>query len=255
MLQFLCAVALAASGIRLTSLYGMFGIHEINIYWQYILTVMIIAGVTNAFNLMDGIDGLAGGLAFINLIILSIISFVLKQYSIFVLLMALSGAIIAFLKNNINPAKIFMGDGGSLFLGFLMPSVGILLIEKAAIIKTIEVTNVVLLVSAILIVPVFDSLRVYMWRVQRGESPFKADKTHLHHLFLTLGLNHKRTSFFIYGLELIILIVGLFLQKYAGISLGILIIIALFIFITQLLQLNYGVDKWSKVIRKMESTD
>jgi UDP-GlcNAc:undecaprenyl-phosphate/decaprenyl-phosphate GlcNAc-1-phosphate transferase len=253
LVQVICAAAVAASGIRLTSLYGMFGMNEINIYWQYILTVMIIVGVTNAFNLMDGIDGLAGGLAFINLLILAGLAFVLKQYAIFLLLIVISAAIIAFLKNNISPARIFMGDGGSLLLGFLMSSIGILLIETTKTVNTINVNYVVLTVSAILVVPVFDSLRVYVWRMQRGESPFKADKTHLHHLFLIFGLNHKKAAFFIYALEIVILATGLLLQKYAGISLGILILIVVFISVTQLLQLNYGVDKWTKVIRKMEN--
>lgn len=255
MIQILCATAVAANGIRLSSMHGLLGINEIPVFVQYFLTIIIITGVTNAFNLIDGIDGLAGGLAFINLTILGILSFMLKQYALMVLFVTLTGAITGFLKNNIHPAKIFMGDGGSLFLGFLMSSAGILLIETTKTIHTIDASYVVLLVASILLIPVFDSLRVYMWRMQRGNSPFKADKTHLHHLFLTLGLNHKKTASFIYVLELAILIIGILLLRWAGISASIMIIVILFLFISQLLQLNYSVDKWNKVIRKMEKSD
>jgi UDP-GlcNAc:undecaprenyl-phosphate GlcNAc-1-phosphate transferase len=252
--QGLCAWAVAASGIRLTSLYGMFGFEDLNIYWQYGLTIVIITGVTNAFNLMDGIDGLAGGLALINIIILSVLSILLGQTTLFVMLIAIAGALLGFLKNNINPAKIFMGDGGSLTLGFLMASVGILLIESTRIVHAVNINYVVLLVSTILIIPVFDSLRVYVSRVQRGNSPFKADKTHLHHLFLIFGLKHKWAALYILGLELIILFVGFLLGQFTTVSMSIVAVVLLFLFVCQLLLLNKGVNKWQKVISEMEST-
>ncbi len=254
-LQLLCASAIAASGIRLTSMYGLFGMDELTIFWQYAITILIITGVTNAFNLMDGIDGLAGGIAFINLLILATLSWMLDQYEVFILLIAISGALIAFLKNNIHPARIFMGDGGSLMLGFLMSSIGILLIESGKSSSVIDISYVVLIVSTILVIPVFDSLRVYAGRIKRGESPFKADKTHLHHLFLILGLNHKRAAFFIYGLEIVILSLGFVLHQFVTISLSIVVIVALFLFVCQLLLLNSGVEKWTKIIRKMENSN
>ena len=254
-LQLLCASAIAASGIRLTSMYGLFGMDELTIFWQYTITILIITGVTNAFNLMDGIDGLAGGIAFINLLILATLSWMLDQHEVFILLIAISGALIAFLKNNIHPARIFMGDGGSLMLGFLMSSIGILLIESGKSSSAINISYVVLIVSTILVIPVFDSLRVYAGRIKRGESPFKADKTHLHHLFLILGLNHKRAAFFIYGLEIVILSLGFVLHQFVTISLSIVVIVALFLFVCQLLLLNSGVEKWTKIIRKMENSN
>lgn len=252
-LQVCCALAVAASGVRLTSMYGIFGIDKLDMYMQYVTTTFIIVGVTNAFNLMDGIDGLAGGLAFINLLILASLSFILKEYSVFILLIVLSMAIIAFLKNNISPAKIFMGDGGSLLLGFLMSSIGILLIERAKATNIIETSYVVLIVSAILIIPAFDSLRVYTWRIRRGESPFKADKTHLHHLILLFGLNHKKTSFSIYIMEILIIAIGILLHMCVDFSVGILLLLILFFTATQLLQLNHGVHSWLSEIKKMEA--
>lgn len=253
-IQCLCSLAVAASGIRLTSLYGMFGIEDLNIYMQYVLTVVIITGVTNAFNLMDGIDGLAGSLALINVIILAALSFILQQHTVFILLIAIAGALIGFLKNNINPAKIFMGDGGSLTLGFLMASVGILLIESTRTVHTININLVVVLVSTILTIPVFDSLRVYISRIQRGKSPFSADKTHLHHLFLIFGFKHKRAALYIIALEIVILVIAMLLGQFATVSMSIISVVGIFLIVCQLLLLNKGVDKWRKVIKEMEST-
>jgi UDP-GlcNAc:undecaprenyl-phosphate GlcNAc-1-phosphate transferase len=252
--QAVCAWAMAASGIRLTSLYGMFGFEGLNIYWQYGLTIVIITGVTNAFNLMDGIDGLAGGLALINITILSILSILLGQTALFVLLLGIGGALIGFLNYNVSKTKVFMGDGGSLTLGFLMASVGILLIESTRVVHTVNINYVVLLVSTILIIPVFDSLRVYVSRVQRGNSPFKADKTHLHHLFLIFGVKHKWAALYILGLEVIILVLGFLLGQFTTVSMSIIVVVALFLFVCQLLLLNKGVDKWKRLISEMEST-
>lgn len=251
-IQLFCAFAIAASGIRLTSFYGLFGIDEIDIIWQYILTILIITGVTNAFNLMDGIDGLAGGLAFINVFILTVISLMVKQYSVFMLLAAMQGAITGFLKYNRHPAKIFMGDGGSMMLGFLMPSVSILLIESAGNDNYSNMGYIISVTCIILLIPVLDSLRVYAGRIQRGDSPFSADKTHLHHLFLAFGFNHARAALIIHCMEIGLIITGLALHSFATVSICLAAVTGIFIFVCQILHLNSGVDKWTKIIHQME---
>lgn len=253
LVQMLCALAIAASGIRLTSLYGFMGIEEIGTVWQYWLTVIIITGATNAFNLIDGIDGLAGGLAFINMIIMSVICIQTGNTALLSLLGIATGALAAFLKNNIHPAKLFMGDGGSLMLGFFTSATGIYLIENAHSTGYRHTSTLVIIIAALLIVPVVDSLRVYIWRVRRGESPFRADRTHLHHLFLDLGIDHKKTSLFIYFLELLIVTTGFLLSSIATFSLTILVMILVFSSVGYLLQLNSEVNKWLLKIRKMES--
>ena len=98
-IQICCATALAATGIRLTSLYGIFGVQELTTGWQYIITVLIITGTTNAFNLIDGIDGLAGGLAFISIGVLTYLAYRLQLYPLVILLLSFLGALIGFLKN------------------------------------------------------------------------------------------------------------------------------------------------------------
>lgn len=252
LIQFVCVGAAAASGVRLTSLYGLFGIEEINLFWQYAITIVIIVGVTNAFNLLDGIDGLAGGLAFINISVLAGISFCLHQYSLFVLLITILGALAGFLKNNIYPAKIFMGDAGSLLLGFLTASVGILLIEKGRVGHTEHLSYIVTLIASILIIPVFDSLRVYLMRMQKGNSPFSADKSHIHHLLLGFDINHKKAAFAIYLIELVILVFGTALHQIVGISLCLLGLAILFLVLCQILLVNKGVKKWAEILKNME---
>ena len=239
-IQICLAVSLASAGIRLTSLYGMIGIHELGIFWQYAITVLIIVGATNAFNLIDGVDGLAGGLALIGLLVLAGLSFQLRLYPLVILLVAFAGALVGFLKNNISPAKIFMGDGGSLVLGFLMSSVGILP-SKAAI-----------LVTAILVIPVFDTWRVFASRTRKGISPFKADKTHIHHLFLIAGLNHRKTSLSLYCFEILLILLALFLSNSTGVSIVILLMVAMFHGMTVILRINQEMEKWLAIIKKME---
>lgn len=252
--QLLCATALAASGIRLSSLYGILGIYGLPEAWQYALTIVIVMGVTNAYNLIDGIDGLAGGIAFINLAIMAFISYRLGAFSLMLLLVAMAMAALVFLKHNLHPARIFMGDGGSLVLGFLMPAAGILLIEKSnALPQALPVQEVVAMVAALLALPVFDSLRVYIWRIRRGQSPFKADKTHLHHLILQSGITTPKTTYLLYAAQLLLFLIGWTLVQLLSLSIAILSVVAIFVIMSQLLQLNGKVLTWSQKIRKMES--
>jgi UDP-GlcNAc:undecaprenyl-phosphate GlcNAc-1-phosphate transferase len=252
-IQICCATALASTGIRLTSMYGIFGIHELTIGWQYLITVLIITGTTNAFNLIDGIDGLAGGLAFISIGVLTYLAYRLHMYPLVILLLSFSGALIGFLKNNLNPAKIFMGDGGSLVLGYLMSSVGILLIEKAnEMPAAISPSKVAILVTSILVIPVFDTIRVFTHRMRKGKSPFAADKTHIHHLFLVAGLNHRKTTYILYTFSLLLVILAIILPHVTSMSITIVSMVIIFHIITEILKLNQGVEKWMAILKKIE---
>jgi UDP-GlcNAc:undecaprenyl-phosphate/decaprenyl-phosphate GlcNAc-1-phosphate transferase len=252
-LQICCAVALASTGIRLTSLYGIFGVHELNAFSQYAVSVLIMVGVTNSFNLIDGIDGLAGGLALISMMVLGFLSYKLQLYPLLIVFVAFIGSLIGFLKNNISPAKIFMGDGGSLVLGYLLSATGILLIEKAHANPTlITPEQAATLVTAILIIPVFDTVRVFASRIRKGFSPFKADKTHIHHLFLVAGMNHRKTTGILCSFEGMLILLAVVLPNAAGISIAILIMVFLFHIITLFLRINQGMEEWLKIVKKME---
>ena len=184
------ASLLAVSGIRITSFGGLFGINELHIIAQYIITVVAIVGITNAFNLIDGIDGLAGGLGFMSLVTLAIFLTLSKDLNYAMIAFALAGALLGFLYFNFNPARIFMGDTGSLVLGFVIAVLCVQLMKVNAIHPTPVVPNIYVFTLGIVMIPVFDTLRVFGARIWKGRSPFSADKTHIHHLITNKGFTH-----------------------------------------------------------------
>jgi UDP-GlcNAc:undecaprenyl-phosphate/decaprenyl-phosphate GlcNAc-1-phosphate transferase len=188
--QISLAVLIALSGIRITSFDGLFGIYELPITAQYTFTILAIAGITNAFNLIDGIDGLAGGLGFMSLITLGIFLTLSGDVNTALAAFALAGALFAFLYFNFNPAKIFMGDTGSLVLGFVIAVLCIRLMQVNVMTPNPIVGNAPVFVLGITLIPVFDTIRVFAIRIWKGKSPFEADRTHIHHLLTNEGFSH-----------------------------------------------------------------
>ena len=191
------ASLLAVSGIRITSFGGLFGINELHIMAQYVITVIAIVGITNAFNLIDGIDGLAGGLGFMSLVTLGIFLTLSKDLNYAMIAFALAGALLGFLYFNFNPARIFMGDTGSLVLGFIIAVLCVQLMKVNAIHPSPVVPNIYVFTLGIVMIPVFDTLRVFGRRIWKGRSPFSADKTHIHHLITNKGFTHGFAARFI----------------------------------------------------------
>lgn len=181
------ATLMAISGIRITSFEGLFGIHELPLLAQYTFTVLTIVGVTNAFNLIDGIDGLAGGLGFMSLATLGIFLTINGDITSALIAFSLAGGIVAFLYFNFNPARIFLGDTGSLVLGF---SISVLCIRLMQINTTPVLPHASLFILSLAFIPVFDTIRVFAMRIWRGKSPFEADRTHIHHLLTNAGFSH-----------------------------------------------------------------
>jgi UDP-N-acetylmuramyl pentapeptide phosphotransferase/UDP-N-acetylglucosamine-1-phosphate transferase len=200
------AAMIALSGIRITSFDGLFGLNELPLSAQYTLTLLAIVGITNAFNLIDGIDGLAGGIGFMSLIILGLFLTTSGDVNTALIAFALAGGILAFLYFNFNPARIFMGDTGSLVLGFVIAVLCIRLIQvNAGVVKPV-ISQAPVFVLGIVMIPVFDTLRVFALRIWKGGSPFVADKTHIHHLLTNAGVSHtvaSRLICFVHGFILI----------------------------------------------------
>ncbi|HWN89588.1 MAG TPA: MraY family glycosyltransferase [Chitinophagaceae bacterium] len=184
------ASLLAVSGIRITSFGGLFGITELHLVAQYIITVVTIVGISNAFNLIDGIDGLAGGLGFMSLVTLGIFLIISKDLNYAMIAFALAGALLGFLYFNFNPARIFMGDTGSLILGFIIAVLCVQLMKINSVHPVPVVPNIYVFTFGIVMIPVLDTLRVFGLRIWKGRSPFSADKTHIHHLITTKGFTH-----------------------------------------------------------------
>jgi UDP-N-acetylmuramyl pentapeptide phosphotransferase/UDP-N-acetylglucosamine-1-phosphate transferase len=204
--QIALASLIALSGIRITSFDGLFGITDLPLSAQYSFTILAIVGITNAYNLIDGIDGLAGGLAFMSLVTLGLFLTISGDANTALVAFSLAGAVFAFLYFNFNPAKIFMGDTGSLILGFVIAVLCVRLLQVNVSIATPVLTHAPVFVLGVVLVPVFDTLRVFAMRIWKGGSPFDADKTHIHHLLTNRGLSHVfavRVIYFVHAFVLI----------------------------------------------------
>lgn len=172
------------------------------------LTVIWLTGVVNAINWMDGLDGLASGVSGIAAITIFVICLFTNQPVAAILIAALAGSLLGFLYYNFNPAQIFMGDGGSYFIGFMVAGVSVIGLVKSAI------ATAVLLPFVILAVPILDMSAVIITRLWDRRSPFVADNRHLHHRLLKAGLSHRSTVYVIYALAWW---AGSFAMAFAGI--------------------------------------
>jgi UDP-GlcNAc:undecaprenyl-phosphate/decaprenyl-phosphate GlcNAc-1-phosphate transferase len=211
--QFALAALIAVAGLRVNSFEGLFGIQELPIQGQYIFSVLVMVGITNAFNLIDGIDGLAGGLAFMSLLVLGIFLTVAGDANTALIAFALAGALLAFLYFNLNPARIFMGDTGSLLVGFVIAVLSVRLMQVNAVSVNPVVPYSPVFTLSIVLIPVFDTLRVFATRMWHGRSPFHADKTHIHHLLTNQGFNHAFAARTICFLHAFILLTAFWMKQ------------------------------------------
>ncbi len=159
------------------------------------LTLIFLVGITNAINLADGLDGLAGGTTFLCLCALAMLAYSSGQGSCAALALAFAGAVLGFLRFNTFPASIFMGDAGSQLLGF---AVGVL-----SLCATQRGNSVVSAATPILLLalPILDTLTVMTQRISEGRSPFSADKNHIHHRLLSFGFDHHEAVMVIYAIQ------------------------------------------------------
>lgn len=171
------------------------GLISLPAWLSLLITVVWLVGMVNAINWIDGLDGLAAGVSGIAAAVMLVVCLFMNQPAAALIVAALAGATLAFLRYNFNPAKIFMGDGGAYFLGFTLAGVGVI-----GLVKTTTVA--VLLPYIILAVPILDMSAVILDRLRHGKSPFVADKRHLHHRLLKAGLSHRLTVLFMYALTL-----------------------------------------------------
>ena len=191
--QVIIAFALAYIGdLRIDNFYGVLGFYEIPELFSIIFSISVIIFIINSFNLTDGLDGLAASLGLFILTAFAIIFYTNAKY--FDCTLACSGvaSLFAFWLYNKPPARIFMGDGGSLLIGFIIACCAIRACNMAIV---DDVYNPVFILC-ILAYPAIDTLRVFTVRVFSGKSPFSADRNHIHHLLIDKDFNHGWASFF-----------------------------------------------------------
>ncbi len=199
-----------------------------NPYWvlpewlSVTLTVIWIVFITNAVNFIDGLDGLAAGVSAIMSISLVFISIRVGEYSIAILGIALMGSCFGFLPFNFNPAKIFMGDTGSTFLGFMLATLSIQGVFKSYAVISFAVPLL------ILGLPLFDALFAMIRRILRGQSPMTADRGHLHHRLVDMGFSQKQTVFILYAISGVLGITAVLLAE-SGVLRALLLVICVLI--------------------------
>jgi UDP-GlcNAc:undecaprenyl-phosphate/decaprenyl-phosphate GlcNAc-1-phosphate transferase len=238
-------------GVRIDNLYGILGMHELPITIQYLLTMTVIVGCINAFNLTDGIDGLATGIAIIGFLNFAVLSYMMNKFHLTLFFMVLVGSLLAFLRYNLSKKKkVFLGDAGSLFLGYVLVVSGIMLINQTK--NTPDIKRTLVMVIAILILPVADSLRVYMGRIRSGKSPFRADKTHLHHLVIGLGIKHYVASLCIVGMALALILFVIYTHAFFSLTVIIIAMLLLFAGISNLLSFHQKVCTWREKLKVIE---
>jgi UDP-GlcNAc:undecaprenyl-phosphate GlcNAc-1-phosphate transferase len=182
--QIIAAVIVVASGTKIQVIYGF---SELSPYISIPLTICWIIGITNAINLIDGLDGLAAGVSSIASLSLFFVSIIFKRWDVALITAALAGSTLGFLPYNFNPAKIFMGDTGSTFLGFTL---GVISIQGTLKSYTAMAIAIPLLVLGL---PLFDTVFAVLRRVISGKSIMEADRGHLHHKLIDMGLSQRQS--------------------------------------------------------------
>lgn len=198
--------AITLSGVNIQFLGSVLG-SAYSLGWlSYPLTLFWIVGITNAINLSDGLDGLASGISLIAFLCFGFLAFQRGDTALFTLCLIMVGCILGFLKYNTHPAEIFMGDTGSLFLGFSLGTLSLM-----GNFKTL--TFVTLITPAlVLLVPILDTLWAIIRRVRQGRSPFSPDKSHFHHRLLAQGMNQAQSVSVIYYISTILSVVAVVLS-------------------------------------------
>lgn len=214
--------------VRIYSLEGLFGIWELPYIISLMLSLLVFVFIINAFNLIDGIDGLAGTIAIIASTVFGFFFMLQGNQVLMLLSFILVGALLAFLRFNFSEKnKLFMGDSGSLFIGFLLTyqSISFLGMNTTEIIW-FNLPNKPVLILAILSLPILDTLRVFIIRIRQRRSPFSADRNHIHHRLIDLGLTHKQGTLLL-ALANVFVIVVAFLIRNFNINIQFLIIAAI----------------------------
>ncbi len=225
MVQIILSILMVlGSDVRIRSLFGLFGVYELS-YWASVLfTIFTFVALINAFNLIDGIDGLAGSYSVLCSIFFGISYYRLGEYNypLVVLCAVIVGAGLGFLRYNLSnyrSSKIFMGDTGSMILGFLLAFTAICFIDifidkQIAGVPRYHLQSAPVIAVAILILPIIDTLNVFTIRVLNKKSPMFADRNHIHHKLLDLGLTHRRSTAYILCYYLIVVMVAYFCRHF-----------------------------------------
>lgn len=227
--QILCAAVVWGFGIRISFL-SLFFLNGGHVFFgnaiSFFITVLWIVGITNTVNLIDGLDGLAAGTSTIASLCLAYTAYIHGSYLAALAFLALAGSAFGFLQFNFHPAKIFMGDGGSLFLGFMLSTISIVGTAKSA--------TIIALIAPVLVlwVPIFDTAYAIVRRLVNHKPIMEADKGHIHHRLMAAGFGQKRSVLTLYGISAVMGIGAVLYSRDLFVeSLGLLVTACMYIYI------------------------
>jgi UDP-N-acetylmuramyl pentapeptide phosphotransferase/UDP-N-acetylglucosamine-1-phosphate transferase len=204
--------------LTLTSFYGLFFDLSFPEVVAILLTIFSVTILTNAYNLIDGIDGLAGSIGSVVLTFFGFWFMSTEQLTLSLFSFTFASATLAFLFFNWQPAKIFMGDTGALMIGLLLSFLVVQFMNQNYYLPfghPSRFNSSIGTAACILIIPLFDTLRVIILRLSKLQSPFKADKNHLHHQFLKLGFSHQKTTLTLTAINLVFISLAFILRNYS----------------------------------------
>lgn len=204
---FAATIIIDLGNIRLYGFYGFFGIHDIGYYGSDLLSIFVIIAIVNAFNLIDGIDGLAAGIGILASVVFGAWFYMHGYLQLAIVACAMVGSLIAFSYFNVfsKKHKIFMGDIGSLLLGFIMAIFAIKFndLNGPTVNDPQRFMSAPALSIGILIVPIYDTIRVFIVRLYHGRSPFSADREHVHHYLVDITGSHKKATAIILAVNIV----------------------------------------------------
>ena len=253
MIQILAALmVIVVTDVRIASCYGLLGLEELPYIVSVAFSVFVFLAVINAFNLIDGIDGLAGTIGVIVTATFGGFYILNERYLMVIISFALIGALIGFLRFNLSSRrKIFMGDSGSMFIGFILAYQAISFLEFNATTVTPYTVHVApIMAMAILSYPILDTLRVFTIRIAQKRSPFSADRNHIHHRLLALGLTHKKATLTLGIINILVIALAFIIKDlYINLQLYLLVLAVPLLYFSPWLIFRRG-SKKSKMQRK-----
>lgn len=213
------AILVFFADIRLSSLYGVFSIYDIPFWFSSAFSLITIIGITNSFNLIDGIDTLAASVGLFSSILFGSWFYLTGFYQYSVLAFSITGALMAFYYFNKTPAKIFMGDTGSLVIGLISSILAIKFMEFNKVYPAdapFKMFSAPAIAIAVLIIPIFDTIRVFVLRILQGRSPLSPDRNHLHHILIDLGYSHLKSTFVLISCNIVVVAISYYFQRQEG---------------------------------------
>lgn len=209
---------LLSNSMHVKTLNGFLGIYELPELLEYCGIIFILLTIINAFNFIDGIDGLASTIAIVIFSVFSLIFYASDLHFYFLISLSVIGMLLAYLYYNFSTTqKIFMGDTGSLLIGFFIGfcTLKFLSMDTSLLSNfTFKAENKLVIVFAVLFMPLFDMFRVIGLRMMEGKSPFKADRNHIHHILIDSGLSHFKVAMTLGFLNYVIIIITLWLSSF-----------------------------------------